>query len=183
MGPNLVHFDDSLECPVCVEATTWYTCTRRGSCCCEHWYDPALNCQRYCTSCKTWWRVQCIRSNNDKDDDPDFTVSDSDSDESDDKTQADLLRLDDARQVEAILSQFLPSTWKPIVRGFHGKYDKCNTWLISGSGTQVKNLRDWATTGVPSNDWEEILGTGFLTDCLTKKEWVRYSCLRCHKDI
>lgn len=182
MGPNLVHFDDSLECPERVEGSTWYTCIRHHNCCCEHWYDPALDRQRYCRGCKTWWQIACIRPDEEVPDGPDFTVVDSDDSAESDESQADLFRLDDPIQVPTILSQFSSTSWHPIVRGFHGKYDESNTWLISGSGRQVQKLKDWAAKGVPPDDWEEILGKGFLTDFLGKG-WLSFSCPNCHTDI
>jgi hypothetical protein len=116
-------------------------------------------------------------------DDPDFLVIDSDDSGESEVSQSDLLRLDDPKQIATILSQFSSSSWHPIVRGFQGRYEEDNTWLISGSGRQVQRLREWATTGEPPNDWEEVLGRGFLTDFLGNKEWVVYQCPDCKINI
>jgi hypothetical protein len=180
MGPDLVHFDDSLECPVRVEGETWYTCNREPSCCCQHWYDPAEDRQRYCQQCSKWWKLGCIRPSDANE--VDYEVAESEDDESDEDDD-EMLSLDDPEQVQTILAEFSPSKWYPIVRGFHGRYDKRNSWLISGSGNQVKMLREWAVARKPPADWANILGRGFLKDFSTNKTWLSYRCPGCRAKI
>jgi len=178
---NLTEFDDSEECPNCINGHSWYTWTHNKHCCGDHYYDPTADHQCYCQICKKWWFLSCLQPNGIPPNQPDFLIEEDLDDNNDDMS----LSLDDEVQCESILGDFHLNNnpQYPIMHGFLGNYDQNNSWLITGSKSQVHALKEWAASGLVPKDWKVILGQDFLRDFLADKNWDFYKCPGCQASI
>jgi hypothetical protein len=100
-------------------------------------YNPRLDRQRFCESCKTWYHESCL------------------GDPVEEQLEANKVSLENlAWKV-------------PLIRGLGGNELERANWHIAGNGRKVLKARKWLEQGGEVDGWEEELGKDFIDEMLS----------------
>lgn len=168
MGPYFKEWSDGDGHPPRINSQTWHRRLARTPCTeCKKPYLPAMDRQRFCEDCDLWYHIECLGEQGEVDFDPP--------------------EVDAEVDASAVDEEGLPAVWKsvlaaPTVRGHNGEYDFESSWLITGSGTQKKIIKDSMESKEVPDGWEALFGENFLADLLSK-DFRAYKCPNCDAKI